>query len=116
MTSIAHDFIEDIIAELKEIGLDDLAAHITGYDERSLAIVAAYVADRDSARGMSVRWLVEGKNAPRLGINCSSRRKALAYVSKLGDGHTIRVGYGDLYTWRAINVDAIIGMARKVAA
>jgi len=113
VASIAHEWLDDVMAEFQELGLDEMMPYA-----RDLAVIAAYVTERDDAiaSGLSHRWLVDGPKAPRLGVNCSSRRKALSYLAKFGAGHTIRIGYGDLYRWRAINVDALVRMARRVAA
>jgi hypothetical protein len=80
-------------------------------------VVAAYVAERDHAfaDGLHRQWLVEGPLAPRLGIACHTRGKAQSYVSRLGDGHTIRIGYGNAHTWRAISISALREIARRVA-
>lgn len=107
MTSIAHDYLADITAELREIGADDLI-HYAGAAHRdpvACAVIAAYVVERDAqfARGRQLKWLVEGPGAPRLGICCSTRPKAERYRVRYGEStHTVRVGYGDDHSFYPI--------------
>lgn len=116
MDSIANDWIEDIIAELHEIGMDDLIP--TDRSEHALAMLAAYVVDRDDAfaRGLRREWLVEGPGAPRLGIACGTLVRAQRRADRLGEGHTIRPGYGNRYGWRSIDATALVLTAQRVAA
>jgi hypothetical protein len=120
ITSIAHDWLADVLAEVRELGLDDLVHYVAAAhrDPMALAVVAAYVAERDHAfdHGLHHQWLVDGPLAPRLGITCSTRAKAQSYVSRLGAEHTIRLGYGNMHMWRAIDVASLREIARRVAA
>lgn len=117
MTGIAHDWLADVLAEVRELGIDDLVHYVAAAhrDPMALAVVAAYVAERDHAlaSGLRPQWLVEGPGCPRLGITCHTRGKAESYVSRLGG--TIRIGYGNEHTWRAIDVTTLLRIARRAA-
>ncbi len=118
--SIATEWLDDVLTELREIGLNDLV-HFAGEAHRdaySLAVIAAYVTERDDAmdRGLSREWLVEGPSAPRRGVTCHTVEKAQSYQRRFGAGHTIRIGYGNSHTWRVIDVAALVRMAQRVAA
>jgi len=119
MIGIGQAYLADIRVELLELGAMDLVPMVDSAaqgDEESIAVVAAYVAERDAklARGLMHRWLVTGPRAGRHGTMRSTRERAEADVVCWGTAeHGWVVGYGDKYVWSPINLDRYEMMAER---